>query len=66
MKKLTIEEKMQLPVTDLQHTLRFLREHERFKAMMEKVRRERNRQANLYYQKRKQLNKISYEENIIQ
>ena len=66
MKKLTIEEKMQLPVTDLQHTLRFLREHEWYKKMMAKDRADRNRRANQYYYKRKQLNKISDEENIIQ
>lgn len=44
-----------LPVTDLQATLEFLKEHERFKAMMEKVRLERNRQSNLYHQRRRQL-----------
>jgi hypothetical protein len=55
MKTLSTEEKMMLPVTDLQATLEFLKEHERFKAMMEKVRLERNRQSNLYHQRRKQL-----------
>ena len=35
MKTLSIEEKMMMPITDLQSTLSFLREHERFKAMME-------------------------------
>lgn len=59
MKTLSIEEKMMLPVTDLQSTLSFLREHERFKAMMEAVRKERNRQSNRYHQKRKLLNRTT-------
>ena len=57
MKKLTIEEKMQLPVTDLQYTLRFIREHEWYKKMMAKYRADRNRRSNQYYYKRKQLKK---------
>lgn len=65
MKTLSIEEKMQLPVTDLQYTLRFLREHEWYKKMMAKDKAERNRRANQYYYKHKQLNKISNEEDII-
>ena len=56
MKALTTEEKMMLPITDLQHTLAFLKEHERFKAQMEAVRLERNRQNYRSYQKRKRLN----------
>lgn len=56
MKPLTTEEKMLLPITDLQHTLAFLEEHERFKAQMLAVKRERNRQSNLYYYKRKRQN----------
>jgi hypothetical protein len=56
MKALTTEEKMMLPITDLQHTLSFLKEHERFKAQMEVVRLERNRQNYRSYQKRKRLN----------
>ena len=56
MKALTTEEKIMLPITDLQHTLAFLKEHERFKAQMEAVRIERNRQNYRNYQKRKKLN----------
>lgn len=49
--RLSIEEQMKLPVTDLAIVIYEIKEHERFKAFQERVRLEHNERANRYYHK---------------